>query len=98
MRLDIENFVIMGNHFHLLIRPLNGSTLPEIMSYNRIHGTWRPFRDRIRHHRSGQYHIISPLSPWMKFLWPEHEILHVGSDPIESRYKYLTVTYNRLIL
>ena len=49
---EIDNFVIMGNHFHLLIRPLNGSTLPEIMkwilgvytmSYNRIHGTWGHF-------------------------------------------------------
>jgi putative transposase len=49
---EIDNFVIMGNHIHLLIRPLNGSALSEIMkwilcvytmSYNRIHGTWGHF-------------------------------------------------------
>jgi len=43
----VENFCIMGNHFHLLIRPGAGESLSRIlqwilsvfaMAYNRIHG------------------------------------------------------------
>ncbi len=43
----IENFCLMGNHFHLLIRPSTGESLSRIlqwilsvfaMVYNRIHG------------------------------------------------------------
>lgn len=42
----VENFTIMGTHYHLLIRPLGGESLPKIMqwimgvfamAYNRIH-------------------------------------------------------------
>lgn len=42
----VENFTVMGNHYHLLIRPLGGESLPRIMhwimgvfamAYNRIH-------------------------------------------------------------
>jgi len=128
---SIENFVIMGNHFHLLVRPLNGTQLSEIMKwnlgiytmgYNRIHGTWGHFwggryfsrpvtsfgeyvtvftyidnnpvkaqlaEDKlswewsgIRHHRSGRTDIVTAPSLWMKILWPEHEILRLGTDPI----------------
>jgi len=44
---SLENFTIMGNHYHLLIRPLRGENLSRIMhwimgvfamTYNRIHG------------------------------------------------------------
>jgi putative transposase len=44
-RFRIENFCIMGNHFHLIIRPANGTNLSSIMqwimsvfamAYNRI--------------------------------------------------------------
>lgn len=47
----IENFSIMGNHFHLLIVPGKGQSLSRIMQwimsvfamrYNRIHGYWGP--------------------------------------------------------
>lgn len=43
---SIENFTVMGNHYHLLIRPLRGESLSRIMqwimgvfamAYNRIH-------------------------------------------------------------
>jgi len=43
---QIENFTVMGNHFHLIIRPTNKSSLSRIMqwvmgvfamTYNRIH-------------------------------------------------------------
>jgi putative transposase len=30
---SIENFVIMGNHYHLIIRPLNGENLSKIMQW-----------------------------------------------------------------
>jgi putative transposase len=42
----VENFTVMGNHYHLLIRPLGGESLSQIMhwimgvfamAYNRIH-------------------------------------------------------------
>lgn len=45
----IENFCIMGNHIHLMIRPGAGESLSKIMqwilsvfamAYNRIHGFW----------------------------------------------------------
>jgi REP element-mobilizing transposase RayT len=48
----IENFCIMGNHFHFIIQPINGSSLSDIMkwilgvftmNYNRIHQTWGHF-------------------------------------------------------
>lgn len=48
----IDNFVIMGNHFHLLIQPLKESTLAEIMkwilgvytmTYNRVYLRWGHF-------------------------------------------------------
>lgn len=44
---QVENFCIMGNHYHLMIRPKNGTSLSRIMqwvmsvfamAYNRIHG------------------------------------------------------------
>jgi len=43
---QIENFTVMGNHFHLIVRPTNKSSLSKIMqwilgvytmAYNRIH-------------------------------------------------------------
>lgn len=45
----VENFCIMGNHYHLMIRPEKGSSLSAIMqwimgvfamAWNRIHGMW----------------------------------------------------------
>jgi putative transposase len=46
-RFRIEHFCIMGNHFHLMIRPLKGESLSKIMqwilsvfamAWNRVHG------------------------------------------------------------
>jgi len=46
---EIDNFVIMGNHFHLLIRPTGNSSLAEIlkwtlgvysMAHHRIYKQW----------------------------------------------------------
>ena len=43
---DVENFCVMGNHFHLMIRPRNGARLSSVMqwimsvfamAWNRIH-------------------------------------------------------------
>ncbi|HOX13581.1 MAG TPA: transposase [Spirochaetia bacterium] len=48
-RFRVENFCVMGNHFHLIIRPEAGESLSRIlqwilsvfaMAYNRIHGLW----------------------------------------------------------
>lgn len=48
-RFRVENFCVMGNHFHLMIRPEAGESLSRIlqwilsvfaMAYNRIHGLW----------------------------------------------------------
>lgn len=45
----VENFCIMGNHVHLMIRPGPGESLSRIlqwilsvfaMAYNRVHGLW----------------------------------------------------------
>ena len=45
----VENFCVMGNHIHLMIRPGAGESLSRIlqwilsvfaMAYNRIHGLW----------------------------------------------------------
>jgi len=48
----IDNFVIMGNHFHLIIQPIGSSSLSEIMKwilqtfairYNKTNGLWGHF-------------------------------------------------------
>lgn len=47
----IENFCVMGNHFHFLIKPGTGMSLSRIMQwimsvfarrFNKIHGQWGP--------------------------------------------------------
>lgn len=49
---QLDNFVIMGNHFHLILQPLEGSTLSAIMKwilqtfairYNKANGLWGHF-------------------------------------------------------
>ena len=64
-RFKLHNIVIMGNHFHFLIRTEHGTTLSKVMkwilgvfamNWNRIHGMWGHFwGDRKRLiHRVGQ--------------------------------------------
>ena len=49
---ELDNFVIMGNHFHLIIQPLGDTSLSKIMKwilqtfairYNRANGLWGHF-------------------------------------------------------
>ena len=48
----LENFVLMGNHFHFIIKPTKGSNLSDIMKwilqtfamrYNKVTGLWGHF-------------------------------------------------------
>ena len=51
-RFRLDNFVLMGNHFHFLITPLEGASLSKIMKwilqtfairYNKANGLWGHF-------------------------------------------------------
>ena len=78
----IENFCVMGNHFHFIIQPLNGASLSAIMkwilgvftmTYNRIHQTWG-------HFWGGRF-FSRPISSLMEYL---QVFKYIDNNPVKA--------------
>lgn len=79
----IDNFVIMDNHVHLLVEPIGGTTLPEMMKwllgvytmkYNRMFNT--------SGHFWGDRYYSVPLKNFEEYI---HAFLYINQNPVRAR-------------
>ncbi len=78
----IDNFVIMGNHFHLLLTPTDGDSLSTIMkwilgvytmAYNRVFNTWGKLW--------GDRYFSRPITSFVELL---HVYQYIDNNPIRA--------------
>jgi putative transposase len=96
----IDNFVLMGNHFHLILQPLGKSTLAAIMKwilqtfairYNKANGLWG-------HFWGGRFFswIIPTLSEFLRvFAYIDANPVRAGLVPRAEEWKWGGLWFRR---
>jgi len=81
--------------YNVVFNYIDNNPVKSQLVENKLHWEW----SGIHHHRCGRNDIVSPPSLLMKLLWPEHEILRLGSDPTnKSLVKTVELKYHTYMI